>query len=306
MSGELVPLFRRLHLANARRIWRELVRRAEAEDWSYEHFLSTLISEEVAHRRSTRLHRAVRSAQFPFLRTIEEFDFAYQSTLKLTTFGSLLSPDFVTEGQSVILEGKPGRGKTHLAIAIAYRGMQNGFDALFVTCAELIEELSIAGRDGALREALTRFVKPHLLVVDEVGYLAYGADAANVLFHVVNERHIKRRSMVFTTNKHPKRWGPVLHDDDLAEAIVDRILDRGRLLRLDGPSMRTKHIAADISGDEDQDAPGDRRVSGTNAAEFPEPTARTPSRSSHRSATMPSAPQELRMVRKPPTLTWGE
>ena len=272
MSGDLDPLFRRLHLANARRIWRDLVRRAEAEEWSYEQFLTTLVSEEVAHRRGTRLDRAVRSAQFPFLRTIEEFDFAYQSTLRLTTFGSLLSADFVTGGQSVILEGKPGRGKTHLGIAIAYRAMQNGFDALFVTCAELIEELSTAGRDGALRDALARFVKPHVLVVDEVGYLAYGDDAANVLYHVVNERHIKRRSMVFTTNKHPKRWGPVLHDDDLAEAIVDRILDRGRLLRLDGPSMRTKHIAADISGDEDQDGPGDRKVSGTNTAEFPEPT----------------------------------
>ena len=78
--------------------------------------------------------------------------------------------------------------------------------------------------------------------------------------------------MVFTTNKHPKRWGPVLHDDDLAEAIVDRILDRGRLLRLDGPSMRTKHLAGDASLNDDHDGTGDRRISGTNAAEFPEPT----------------------------------
>ena len=96
---------------------------------------------------------------------------------------------------------------------------------------------SCASRDGRLREALARYLKPHVLVIDEVGYLTYGDDAANVLFHVVNERHIKRRSMVFTTNKHPKRWGPVLHDDDLAEVIVDRVLERGRLLRLDGPSI---------------------------------------------------------------------
>ena len=272
MSTDLDPLFKRLHLANARRVWRDLVQRAETEDWSYEHLLTTLVSEEVAHRRGTRLHRAVRAAQLPFLRTIDEFDFSYQSTLRLTMFGSLLSPDFVTEGNSVILEGKPGRGKTHLAIAIAYRAMQSGFDALFVNCAELIEELSSASRKGELRDALGRYIKPHVLVVDEVGYLAYGNDAANVLFHVVNERHIKRRAMVFTTNKHPKRWGPVLHDDDLAEAIVDRILDRGRLLRLDGPSLRTKHLAGDASLNEDQDEPGDRRVSGTNTAEFPEPT----------------------------------
>lgn len=273
MSSDIDPFFKRLHLANARRVWRDLVQRAESEQWSYERFLTTLLAEEVAHRRATRLQRAVHAAHLPFLRVIEEFDFTHQSTLRLTTFGSLLSPDFVTEGHSVILEGKPGRGKTHLAIAIAYRAMQNGFDALFVTCAELIDELSHASRQGKLRDALARYVKPHVLIVDEVGYLTYGNDAANVLFHVVNERHIKKRSMVFTTNKQPRRWGPVLHDEDLAEAIVDRILDRGRHLRLDGPSMRTKHLVADSSFHEDQDDFGDRRVSGMETAEFPEPTA---------------------------------
>ena len=274
MNTDLDPLFKRLHLANARRVWRDLVHRAEAEEWTYEQLLQTLISEEVAHRRGTRLSRAVRAAQFPFLRTIEEYDFSYQSTLRLTTFGSLLSPDFVTDGRSVILEGRPGRGKTHLAIAVAYRAMQNGFDALFVNCAELIDDLSFASRENRLREALLRYTRPHVLVVDEVGYLAYGDDAANVLFHVVNERHIKKRAMVFTTNKPPKRWGPVLHDDDLADAIVDRILDRGRLLRLDGPSIRTKHLAGDDALGDDQDDNRNRKVSGTDAAEFPDSAGR--------------------------------
>ena len=269
---DLDPLLKRLHLANARRVWRDLARRAEQERWSYEQMLLTLFAEEVAHRRGTRLGRATRAAGFPFLRTIEEFDFSYQSTLRLTTIGSLLSPDFVTSGQSVILEGKAGRGKTHLAIAIAYRALQLGFDATFVNCAALIEELSAAGRDGVLREVLARYVKPHVLVVDEVGYLAYGPDAANLLFHVVNERHIRNRSMVFTTNKHPKRWGPVLHDDDLADAIVDRILDRGRLLRLDGPSIRTRHLAQDPSLADDSLDPEHRRFSGIETADFPEPT----------------------------------
>ena len=272
MSTDLDPLLKRLSLANTRRTWRELVRRAEGEEWSYEYFLQTLVAEEVAHRRGTRLNRAVRAAELPFLRTVEEFDFSYQSALRLTTLGSLLSPDFVSEGNAVILHGKTGRGKTHLAVAIAYRAMQNGFDALFANCAKMISDLSSASRAGRLREALARYVKPHALIVDEVGYLTYGDDAANVLFHVVNERHIKKRAMIFTTNKHPRSWGPVLHDDDLAEAIVDRILHRGRLLRLDGPSVRTKHLADDAALNDTHDEPGDRRVSGTNAAEFPEPT----------------------------------
>lgn len=273
MNGDLDPLLKRLHLANARRVWRDLIQRAEKEEWSYEQLLLTLFSEEVAHRRGTRLSRAVRAAAFPFLRTVEEFDFSYQSTLRLTTIGSLLTPDFVTDGRSVIFEGKPGRGKTHLAIAIAYRAMQNGFDALFTTAAALIDELSVASRDGRMRDALARYIKPHVLVVDEVGHLTYGDDAANVLYHVVNDRHIRRRAMVFTTNKPPSRWGAVLHDDDLAEAIVDRILERGRLLRFDGPSMRTKHLPDDELRSDDQVDPGGSRVSGKGAADFPERTS---------------------------------
>ncbi len=274
MSTDLDPLLKRLHLANARRVWRDLVERAEKEDWSYEALLHTLFAEEIAHRRGTRITRALAAARFPFLRTIEEFDFTYQSTLRLTTIGSLLSPDFVTEGHAVILEGKPGRGKTHLAIALAYRAIQNGFDALFTSAAELIDELSAAGREGKLREALARFVKPHILVVDEVGYLPQGEDAASVLYHVVNDRHIRRRAMIFTTNKHPSRWGAELHDDDLAEAIVDRILERGRLLRLDGPSVRTTHLPPDDGvADPEYTQLKAARVSGKDRPEFPEPTS---------------------------------
>jgi hypothetical protein len=105
-------LLRRLHLANTRRIWRDLVARAEKEQWSFGDFLAVLVAEEVAHRQQTRLGRLCRGARFPFLKTIDEFNFTYQSTLRLNLLGSALSPDFVTEGRSLILSGKPGRGKT--------------------------------------------------------------------------------------------------------------------------------------------------------------------------------------------------
>jgi DNA replication protein DnaC len=267
---ELDALFKRLSLANGRRVWRDLVQRAERETWTYRDFLTVLVTEEIAHRQQTRLARLSRRAHFPFLKTIDDFDFTYQSTVRLNVMGSALSPDFVTEGRSLILTGKPGRGKTHLAVAIAYRAIQNGFDAVFTTAASMIDEISAAFRAGQLAETLQTYTHPAVLVVDEVGYLTYGTDAANMLFHVVNDRHRRRRSMVFTTNKPVTSWGKVLHDDDLAQAIIDRVLKRGRLLTLDGPSFRTKHLKLDGTPSEASDQV--IRISGIDHPEFPEPT----------------------------------
>jgi DNA replication protein DnaC len=112
-----------------------------------------LVSEEIAHRQQTRLGRLVRRARVPFLKTIDDFNFIHQSTVRLALLGSVLAPEFVHEGRCLILGGKPGRGKTHLAIAIAYRAIQNGSDALFVTAAELIDDLSAAFRSGRLADS---------------------------------------------------------------------------------------------------------------------------------------------------------
>lgn len=240
---DLEPLLKRLHLAYARRHWSALCERAEAEQWSPRRLLATLFAEEIAQRRNTRINQQVRRAGFPFLRTVDEFNFSLQSNLRKAMLGSYLGPELVSEGRNLILFGKTGRGKTHLAISIAYKAIQNGFTARFVTAAELISDLSDAARRGGFRDVLATYTSPQVLVVDEVGYLAYSNDAANVLFHVVNDRHLAQRPMVFTTNKSPlNAWGDVLHDRDLAEAIVDRILERGRLLVLSGPSHRTQHI----------------------------------------------------------------
>ena len=272
-TDDLDLLFKRLHLANARRVWRDLVQRAEREAWAYGDFLTVLAAEEIAHRQQTRLARLSRRAHFPFLKTIDDFNFTYQSTLRMAVLGSALSPDFVTDGRSLIFTGKPGRGKTHLAVAIAYRAIQNGFDAFFTTAAALIDDLSAAFRAGELAAALPPYTHPSVLVVDEVGYLTYGTDAANMLFHVVNERHRRRRSMIFTTNKSLSAWGRVLHDDDLAQAIIDRVLERGRLLRLDGPSIRTLHVDLDEAMKDGSDTEDEViRISGNQCAEFPEPT----------------------------------
>lgn len=242
-SADLDGLLARLNLSTIRRLYLELESRAEAEGLSYRDYLALLVGEEIAHRAQTRIGRATRKAHFPFLRTVEEFDFTFQTSVRLSLLGSYLGPELVSEGRSLILAGKPGTGKTHLAVAIAYRAIQNGFDARFATAAELIDDLSVASREGQLRDALTPYCQPHVLVIDEVGYLAYSSDAANVLFQVVDRRYLRGRPMVFTTNKPLEQWGRVLHDNDLAQAITDRILERGRLIELRGRSYRTRHLA---------------------------------------------------------------
>ena len=272
---DLDAMFKRLHLANARRMWRQLCERAEEDSWSPRKLLAVLTAEEIAHRRNTRIQRQVRQAAFPFLRTVEDFDFTLQTTLQLSLLGSFLGPELISEGRSLVLYGKTGRGKTHIAVALAYRAIQNGFSARFVTAAELIEDLSVASRSGDFRNTLVTYTQPQVLVVDEVGYLSYGSDAANVLFHVVNDRHIRRRPMLFTTNKSPfTGWGDALHDHDLADAIVDRVLERGRLIVMDGPSYRTRDVTVDGVLPAGFTKPA--RVSGIDRPDYPEPAAAKP------------------------------
>jgi DNA replication protein DnaC len=280
--ADLDALLKRLHLPTVRRLYAELETRAESEGMSYRDYLAALFAEEVAHRAQTRIVRSERRARFPYLKTIEEFDFTFQTSIRLAQLGSFLGPELVSEGRCAIFYGSTGTGKTHLSIAIAYKAIQNGFEALFAGANELIERLSLANEQGKLRETLAEYVHPHVLVIDEVGYLVHRPDAANVLFHVVNERHLRKRPIIVTTNKPTASWGRVLHDADLAEAILDRLLERGRRIDLLGPSYRTRHLEADprsrrrsLLEDESPSDAGRRepaRISGIDRTEFAEPT----------------------------------
>ncbi|MFZ5479222.1 MAG: IS21-like element helper ATPase IstB [Myxococcota bacterium] len=255
---DLDKLLKRLHLPTVRRLYPGYATRAAAEGWSHRDYLALLIAEEVAHRNDTRIQKAARHAHFPFTKTIENFDFVFQSSLRRQQLGPYLGPELVSEGRNLILSGKPGRGKTHLAVAIAYRAIQNGFTARFVGASALIDELGLASRAGKLREATTAWVEPHVLVIDEVGYLNHAEDAANVLFGVVDQRYLARKPMVFTTNKKLREWGQVLHDRDLAEVILDRVLERGEHIALGGPSWRTKHLDPEMLPDPDGADPESR------------------------------------------------
>ena len=253
-AGDLDAMLKRLHLPTIRRLYGALTLRAEAEGMSYRDFLEILAAEEIANRAQTRITRSVRRARFPYLRTIDEFDFTFQTSVRMQMLGTLLGPELVSEGRSAIFSGPPGRGKTHLAVAVAYRAIQNGYEAFFTSADELIGALSHAALAGRLEAALEPYVHPHVLVIDELGYQSYAADAANVLFRVVSIRHLKRRSTIVTTNKPLAALGQVLHDADLAEAILDRLLERGTHYVLRGRSYRTRDHREELTPDVISDA----------------------------------------------------
>jgi DNA replication protein DnaC len=230
---------RRLHLPAMRTRYEAVEEQARHEAWSYREYLERLAEEELAHRHERRIAAHVRRARFPFLKTLEEFDFTFQSTVSRPMLGPYLGLDLVTGGRNLILWGRSGVGKTALAIALAYKAIQQGASARFVTCTELIGELVQARARNDWEAALSRVLKPEVLVIDEVGYLSYGPFAANVLFPVVDKRYLMgNRPMLLTTNKDPAEWGAVLHDADLSAAILDRLLHRGEILKLGGASYR--------------------------------------------------------------------
>jgi DNA replication protein DnaC len=246
--NEAVPLeewLRRLRLPTARARYAAIEQEAITGSWSYAEYLERIAQEELAARQERRLATLVRRARFPFLKTLEEFDFTFQTSISRRALGPYLGRELVSGGRNVILFGPPGTGKTALAIALAYHAIQQGATARFVTCTELIGELVQARAQGEWQAALAGYLTPEVLVIDEVGYLSYGPYAANVLFPVVDKRYLKGdRPMLLTTNKDPAQWGAVLHDADLAQAILDRLLHRGECVTLAGPSYRRRRPGA--------------------------------------------------------------
>ena len=226
-----------------------LVERAETAQLGYLEFVDLLLEEEVGLRESRRFRNALKLSGRPHHKTLDEFDFAFQPDLDGRKVRDLATLEFIRAKSNVALLGPPGVGKTMLAVALAVAACQAGFSIYFTTLDDLVRRLRTAEATGRFNRQLQAFLRPAVLVVDEVGYLPLDRAEANMFFQLITRRY-ERGTMIVTSNKSFTAWGGVLGDDVLATAILDRLLHHCDVIAINGPSYRLKDRLTLVTGTE--------------------------------------------------------
>lgn len=209
---------------------------AMANELTHIDFLKNLVTDELAIRKDRLLQRRLKQAQFPGLKTIDQFDFAFNPSINKAQIKQLASSAFVAKADNVLLLGPPGVGKTHLAIALGIQAIEKGFSVLYRSVFDLAKDISTQSE----KDLVEFLLAPHLLIIDELGMKNLNYNATELLLEIIHRRY-QNKSIIIATNRPIEDWGKILGDNAAASAILDRFLESVHIIKITGKSYRLKN-----------------------------------------------------------------
>jgi DNA replication protein DnaC len=210
------------------------------QPWDHREYLRRLIEGEYNDQRQRRVAARIKSARFPVIKTLEQFNWTWPKKINRLAVQNLFRLEFVAQHANVVFLGNVGTGKSHLATALGYAACLEGHSVLFTGAIEVINDLQTAQKNGGLKRALRKYLRPTILILDEVGYLPIDQKGADLLFQVISQRY-ERGSILLTTNKPFKQWASIFNNDStIASAVLDRLLHHAETIVIEGASYRMK------------------------------------------------------------------
>lgn len=236
---QLDSQLKQLHLATILEHYASQAQQAAQEGWLHEHYLSSLIHQEVERRTGNRLQRRIKEAHFPLNKELADFDFSLLPDFNRQKVLALAQGDYLAQADSIILVGNPGLGKTHIAIALGLAACRQDQKVRFYTVTQLVNELQQAQTDHQLPKFLEKALRHQLIILDEFGYVPFSPMGAQLLFQFCAALH-ERTSLLITTNLSFSQWVQVLNDERLTSGLLDRLTFRSHILEFVGESFRLR------------------------------------------------------------------